>query len=154
MQLERNPNFPLHLEKHHEIPPAMRDEARFPCSAWRANLCSPLQLESRLDFPDTRREVPRGPCRNLKGIQSFMLQLEKHHKIAPQCEMRPHFPAVTLQHSSTSPHNLKGALISLKQNERVPEVPTASREEPQASCCNSRKLRHSPLKRRRGPFPL
>ena len=130
MQLERNPNVPLHLEKHHEIPPAMRDEARFPCSAWRANLRSPSQLKRRLDFPDARREVPRGPCHHSKGIQSFMPQLEKHHKIAPQCEMRPHFPSVTPQHSSAAPRNLKRALISLKQHERVPEVPATSRVNP------------------------
>ena len=130
MQLERNPNFPLHLEKHHEIPPAMRDEARFPCSAWRANLRSPSQLKRRLDFPDARREVPRGPHRHSKGIQNFMPQLEKHNKITSSMRVSPHFPAVTLQHSSTSPHNLKGALISLKQNERVPEVPATSRVNP------------------------
>ena len=148
MQLERNPNFPLHLEKHHEIPPSMQNEARFPCSARRANPHSALQLKRGLDFPEARREVPRGPCHHSKGIQSFMPQLEKHHKIAPQCEMRPHFPSVTPQHSSAAPRNLKRALISLKQHERVPEVPTASREEPQASCCNSRKPSHSPLKGR------
>ena len=110
MQLERNPNFPLHLEKHHEIPPAMRDEARFPCSAWRANLRSPSQLKRRLDFPDARREVPRGPHRHSKGIQNFMPQLEKHNKITSSMRVSPHFPAVTLQHSSTAPLQLEKSL--------------------------------------------
>ena len=58
MQLEKNPNFLLQFKKHCEIPPSMREEALFPCSASRAIPRSPSLLERRLEFPEATGEVP------------------------------------------------------------------------------------------------
>ena len=58
-----------------------------------------------------------------------MLQLEKCHQIASQCEMRSNSPAVTREQSSITPRNSKGSLTSLKihqskwQVERNPTLP-------------------------------
>ena len=52
--------------------------------------------------------------------------------------MRPYSPAVTREESLVSPHSSKEGLIPLRQHERFPEVPIATREDPQVSCLNLR----------------
>ena len=66
----------------------------------------------------------------------------------PQCEMRPKFPAVTREQSRTPPCNMKGLLTSVRQQERFPEIPVATREEHQVSRHNLRKTTRFPYSTR------
>ena len=58
--------------------------------------------------------------------------------------MRPYSSAATRKKSRVFPHNLKGSLTSLRQHDRLPEFPVATREEPEASHRNSRNTTRFP----------
>ena len=97
-----------------------------------------MQLERRPDFPGNMRGSLRS-YRNLRGTQTFPPQLNKHHEIPTQCELRPNSPAVTREESGNPTCTLKGDLTSLRQDERLPEVSVATRVELQTSSLNLRK---------------
>ena len=65
--------------------------------------------------------------------------------------MRPYSPAVTREESRDYPRNSKGGLTSLRQHERLPEVPVSIREDPQASLCNLSKTMTFPLQHETWP---
>ena len=62
----------------------------------------------------------------------------------PQLEMRPDYPAASQEELEVSPSKSKGGLTLLKQVERFPEVPIATRAEPRVSHHNSRRTPCSP----------
>ena len=128
--------FPPHCERRPYSPAVPREKSCTPPCYSKGDLNSLRQQER---FPEARG--------NSRGTQSFMPQLEKHHQIPPQCEMRSDSPAATREHFSVAARTSKGALTSLKQQERFPEVSVAGREEAQASRCNSRKPGDSPPQR-------
>ena len=90
----------------------------------RGSLRSPWQLKGTHTF-----------CRNSRNTLRFPLP----------CELRPDFPAVTLELSCAGPRNLNGDLTSLRQHDRLPELPVLPFKEPQASLHNSRQTTRFPL---------
>ena len=76
-------------------------------------------------------EEPRDPCQHWRGTLRFW----------PPIEMRTATPAVTGEESQEAPHNSYGESTFLRPQEGVPVIPTITREEPQVSCRNSRKIR-------------
>ena len=121
------------LERYHEFPTSSRDEALFPCS----NLLGIPQCHSQIErltslrqherFPEVpieTRDKPKATHRNLRNTMRF----------PPPGEKRPNSLEVIRQQSHAPPHNSKGDLTFLRQYKRIPEVPVATRVEPQASC--------------------
>ena len=62
--------------------------------------------------------------------QSFTLQLEKHHKIPPQCEMKPNSPALTRDKSLVPLRNWKGGSTLFMQLKKILKIPITILEEP------------------------
>ena len=71
------PSFRPQLEKNHEIPPSVRDEALFPYITSKAIPSSLLKLERGLDSLYTTQEVFWDTCHHSKGTPSLPPQLEK-----------------------------------------------------------------------------
>ena len=97
----------------------------------RGSLRSPWQLEET-----------ETSCRNSRNTLRFPLP----------CELRPDYPAVTLEHSGARPCNSNGDLTSLRQHERLSEFPMVTEEKPQASRHNSRQTTRCPRQREMKPF--
>ena len=110
---ERDPSFLPQLEKHHDIPPSMRDEAWFPWSDSRATPHSAPQLKRRFDFPEATREVPWGCRHNSSGTASFLQQLDKNHKILLSKQDEAFFPCSTSSAILSSLLKLKMRFYSL-----------------------------------------
>ena len=67
-------------------------------------------------------------CRNSRNTLRFPLP----------GKLRPDSPDVTPEHSRAHPRNINGDLTSLRQHDRLPELPVLPSEEPQASLHNLR----------------
>ena len=72
------------------------------------------------DSPMDAPEKSRNTCRPWTGTLRFR----------PQLQIKTWAPADTAEESPGAPHDLRGDWISLRPQERVPEVPTVTREEP------------------------
>ena len=85
----------------------------------------PLRQHERFpEVPIETRDKPKATHRNLRNTMRF----------PPPGEKRPNSLEVIRQQSHAPPHNSKGDLTFLRQYKRIPEVPVATRVEPQASC--------------------
>ena len=120
--------FKLQLKKNHDIPPSKLDEALFPCSALKAIQSSQLKCERRLDSLYAFQEVPRVTRRNLRGIPSFLLQLEKSPVFPTSSRDEGQFPCFNSRGIPTFPSHLKSRPVS----------PVETREEPHCSCLKAK----------------
>ena len=66
---------------------------------------------------------------------------------------KAHFPLSDLKEILRNPRTTKGALTKLRQDQRSPEVPLATRVEPEASGPNLRNTTRFQPNVRGGPFP-
>ena len=97
----------------------------------RGSLRSPWQLEGN-----------HTSCHNSRNTLRFPLP----------CELRPDSPAVTPEHFGSRPCNSNGYLTSLRQHERLPDLPVVPAVEPQASSRNLRQTTRFPRQREMRPF--
>ena len=99
-------------------------------------------LETRPDSPVETPEEPQDPCRHGRGTWRFW----------PQLQMRTTAWEPTSEESREAPGNSHGDWTFLRTHKRVPQVPVIIREEPQVSCCNSRKTKRFSPQREMRPF--
>ena len=59
-----------------------------------------------------------------------MSELERNNEFPAKPRHEALGPAPTLEESREDPHNSKGVLTSQKQDDRLPQVPVATREDP------------------------
>ena len=133
-----NPSSPLQLEMRLKSPAEPREESQVPPHNRKGGLTRLGQLEWFPEIPITTLEDPRNSNGNLRGNSSFLPQLEKNQKIHPQPKMR----WISLQRHNSNPKfpftTWKETWLTFVRTE-FPQIPFATREEPKASCCNTKK---------------
>ena len=125
-----------------------------PCNASRASPRSILILERRLDSLYATQDVPRDTCCHSTGSRGYDHNSRRALCSPLHLEKRTDSPASIREESRGVPFNVDGGLTSLKKTRRLPEVPLASQEEPQAYYCNSGKTTRFLTQGEMRPCPL
>ena len=118
-----------------------RGESREATHNSKGFLTSHRQHEKLPQVPMATRRTHTS-CRNWNNTLRFSFP----------CKLRPDSPALTPEHSCTHPRNSNGDLTSLRQHDRLPDLPIVPAEEPQASRRNSRQTTIFPHQREMRPF--
>ena len=109
-QLERDPGFPT----------SPREASRLTCKGSRRIPRCPSQLDRSHDIAEQTRVLKGHPYCNSRIYPGFPLQIEKKHETFPSQRDEALFHCIACRAIPCSPSNMKGALTSLMELQRVP----------------------------------